>query len=75
MSIKVIVIHGNGYSTPDDNWIPYVKRELEKLGVACITAQFPGSPLARSKYWLPFLKDTLKADENTVFLGLTMIIY
>ena len=69
MNKKVLVIHGNGHSTPNDNWIPYIKRELEKLGIECITPQMPDAPLARSKYWLPFIKNILKADENTVLVG------
>lgn len=69
MKIKVIVLHGNGNSTPQDNWIPYVKRELEKLGVECLTPQMPDVPLCRSRYWLPKLKDELHADENTILIG------
>ncbi len=69
MSVKVIIIPGNGYSTPEDNWIPYAKRELEALGVKCLTPQFPDAPLARKKYWLPFLKDMCKADEETILVG------
>ena len=30
--------------------------------------QFPDSVLARSKYWLPFIKE-LGADENTILIG------
>jgi len=67
--IKVIVLHGNGNSTPHDNWIPYIKRELENLGIACITPQMPDAPLSRSKYWLPKLKDELYAEENTILVG------
>ena len=69
MKPKVIVIHGNGDSTPQDNWIPYCKHELEKIGISCITPQMPDAPLARSKYWLPLLKNEFKADENTVLVG------
>lgn len=67
-NIKVIFIHGNGNSTPQDNWFPYVKNELECLGITVIVSQFPDAYLARSSYWLPFLKE-LKADENTILIG------
>ena len=30
--IKAILIHGNGNSKPTDNWLPYLKTELQKLG-------------------------------------------
>ena len=69
MSIKVIVLHGNGRSTPNDNWIPYIKRELEQVGIECITPQMPDVPLCRSMYWLPKLKNELQADENTILVG------
>lgn len=66
--IKVILIHGNGGGTVKDNWLPYAKRELEKLGIKVIAQDFPDPVLARSKYWLPFLKK-LGADENTILIG------
>src|SRR5581483_3763009 len=69
MLMKVILIHGNGNSTPQDNWLPYVKKELEKKGIKVIARQFPDVPLARESYWLPFLQHDLHADENTVIIG------
>ncbi len=67
--IKAILIHGNGGSKPTDGWLPYLKAELEKLGIATQAPQFPDADLARSSYWLPFLKDNLKADANTILIG------
>lgn len=67
--IKIILIHGNGNSTPQDNWIPYTKTELEKLGFTVVAPQFPDTPLAREEYWIPFLKNELKADQDTVLIG------
>lgn len=67
--IKAILIHGNSGSTPDDNWFPYVKAGLEKLGIETRAPQFPDADLARASYWLPFLKNDLKADKNTIIIG------
>lgn len=67
--IKVILIHGNGGSKPTDNWFPYLKMELEKIGVEVIAPQFPDPDLARASYWIPFLIKDLKADENTILVG------
>jgi predicted alpha/beta hydrolase family esterase len=67
--MKAIIIHGNGGGKPTDNWIPYLKVELEKLGIVTIAPQFPDPVLARASYWLPFLKDILKADEETIIIG------
>jgi len=69
MNIKVILIHGNGFSTPNDNWLPYVKTELEKLNIKVVARQFPDSPLAREIFWIPFLKNELNANENTIIVG------
>jgi len=67
--IKAILIHGNGGGKPTDNWLPYLKRELEKIGIKTEAPQFPDEDLARVSYWIPFLKDTLKADEKTIIIG------
>lgn len=67
-NIQVILMHGNGDSTPQDHWFPYIKRELEKAGLTVLAPQFPDTPLCREKYWIPFLKK-LGADKNTILIG------
>jgi len=67
--IKIILIHGNGGSTVKDNWFPSVKKDLENVGINVIAETFPDNKLARSEYWLPFIKDILKANENTIIVG------
>lgn len=67
--IKIIFIHGNGNSTPYDNWIPYAKAALEELGYTVVARQFPDTYLASASSWLPFLKNELKTDENTILVG------
>lgn len=66
---RAILIHGNGNCTPNDNWFPYLKKELDKLKIRVDAPQFPDTELARSCYWLPFLENDLKADENTFLVG------
>ena len=68
MKHKVIIIPGNDGGTPQDNWFPYIKNELEKLGFTVIAKIFPDPILARERYWLPFIKK-LGADENTILIG------
>src|SRR5438067_595746 len=67
--IKVILIPGNGGGTPQDGWFPYLKHELENLNISVIARQFPDAMLAREKYWLPFLKKMLHADEHSILIG------
>lgn len=67
--MRAIFIPGNGGGSPKDHWFPYLKRELTGLGVAVIDREFPDRILAREKYWLPFLRDELQADEHTILVG------
>ncbi|MES2503729.1 MAG: alpha/beta fold hydrolase [Myxococcota bacterium] len=66
---KVIFIPGNGGGGPNDSWFPYLKRELKQLGLTVIASEFPDNVLARESYWIPFLKDELGADKNTILIG------
>jgi len=68
-SIKAILVPGNGGCKPTDNWFPYLKTELEKMGIDAVAPEFPDPQLARACYWLPFLENELKADENTIIIG------
>jgi predicted alpha/beta hydrolase family esterase len=67
--MRAILIHGNGNSKPTEHWFPYLKKELEQLGVHVDAPQFPDAELARSSYWLPFLEKVLRADKNTFIVG------
>ena len=67
-SIKAIFIPGNDGGTTQDQWFPYAKRELKKLGLAVRAETFPDPILAREQYWIPFLKE-LGADEKTILIG------
>ncbi len=66
--MKAILIPGNGGESPQDNWFPYLERELPKLGIKVINEQFPDPELARREFWVPFIKE-LGADENTILIG------
>lgn len=67
--MKIVLVHGNGGGTGEDNWFPEVKRELEKLGHQALSPTFPDNQVAHENIWLPYLKDELKADENTILIG------
>lgn len=67
--LRCVFIPGNGGGSPQDNWFPSLGRELEKLGLEVVAREFPDNVLAREKYWVPFLRDELKVDENTILIG------
>lgn len=69
MNKKVIFIPGNGGGSPNDNWFPSVKGELEAAGLTVIAEEFPDNDLARASFWIPFLINELNADENTILIG------
>ena len=69
MLVKIIFVPGNGGGSPEDNWFPSVKSELEAAGLHVVATEFPDNQLARAQYWLPFLKEQLAADEHTILIG------
>lgn len=69
MKPRFIFIHGNGTTHWSFGWAPWLKTELEKLGFETFFETMPDSIIARSEYWLPFLKDKVKAGENDVLVG------
>ena len=67
-STKAILIHGNGGCTAADAWLPFVERDLRRLGLDVVNVTFPDNVRARASVWLPFL-DTLDVDDRTVLVG------
>ena len=66
---RVVIIHGNGGGTGHDAWYPWLNAELAKLGVTCETPDMPDPVEAKSNIWLPYIKDALHADEQTILVG------
>lgn len=66
---RVILLHGNGGSRGTDNWFPYIKSELTKLGVTCIAPDLPDPVLARASYWLPYFKNKLNIGADDIVIG------
>lgn len=69
MKPRIIFIHGNQTSHWSFGWTPWLKAELEKDEYATFFETMPDSIIARSEYWLPFLKDHVKAGKNDVLVG------
>lgn len=69
ISIKVVIIHGNGGCTNQSNWTPWLKAELEKNNIPVIAPTMPDNVEAKSSIWLPYMHDKLQCDENTIIVG------
>lgn len=66
---RFIYIHGNQTEHWSLGWAAWLKDELEKLGFETFFETMPDSIIARSEYWLPFLKNHAKAGEQDVLIG------
>lgn len=66
---RVFIVHGyTGY--PDKNWFPWLKSELEKLGVEVVVPAMPNTEAPQFSEWLPHLRQLVgEVDEETYFVG------
>ncbi|HBA37069.1 TPA: hypothetical protein DCZ15_04370 [Candidatus Falkowbacteria bacterium] len=72
MKKRVFIIHGWDGS-PQENWFPWLKRELEVRNFEVIVPQLPKPEEPRISNWIPFLeKIVINPDINTYFIGHSM---
>jgi len=67
--MKIVIIHGNGGCTHTSVWIPWLKSELEKKNIKVLAHTMPDNYEAKASAWLPYMKEVLKCDENTIVIG------
>ena len=68
-NMKAVIIPGNDNTQITSNWYQYVKSELEKLGLEVIAENMPDSKVARKDIWIPYIKDKLAGDEDSILIG------
>lgn len=69
MKKRVFIIHSWGAS-PQDDWFPWLKKELEQKGFEVFVPEMPNTEEPKIEEWVPFLSDLVgKPDENTYFIG------
>ena len=69
MNCNVFIIHGI-YGSPEENWFPWLKRELELLGCKVFVPRFPNPANPKLNEWLEFLdKYKEHLNENSIVVG------
>ena len=72
MKKKVFIVHGWGGS-PKENWLPWLKKELENRGFEVFVPQLPDPDNPRIQNWIPALAKVVGIpDEQTYFVGHSM---
>lgn len=62
-----IIIHG-AYGHPEENWFPWLKKELEGLGHEVLVPRFPTPEGQSLENWMKVMNKH-PIDENTVMIG------
>lgn len=65
----VFIFHGS-YGSPEENWIPWLKKELERIGVKVYVPKFPTPKNQSFTNWLKvFEKYEKYLDCNSIVVG------
>ncbi|UCD03689.1 MAG: serine hydrolase family protein [Candidatus Woesearchaeota archaeon] len=65
----VFIIHG-AYGNPGENWFPWLKEKLEKLGCNVYVPKFPTPEGQTLENWMKVFKDYKKyLNEDTIVVG------
>ena len=71
-SVKIAIIPGNGGGAAESSvwyaWVRDALRSDERVSDVML-CDMPDPVLARECYWLPFMRDQLLCDENTIIVG------
>ncbi len=66
---NVLIVHGI-FGSSKENWFPWLKRELEKLGHSVLVPDFPSPDKPRLKKWLAKLEEFPGfLDGNSIVVG------
>lgn len=66
---RIFIIHGWSFG-PDDNWTPWLKAELERLGYEVTIPAMPDTNEPVIEKWVPYLAEIVGTpDKDTYFVG------
>ncbi len=69
MKKRIFIVH-RWSGSPNDDWRPWLKKELEKLGHDVFVPEMPDTETPVIEKWVEHLAQVVvKADENTFFVG------
>eukprot|EP00698_Gefionella_okellyi_P003006 TRINITY_DN12833_c0_g1_i1.p1 TRINITY_DN12833_c0_g1~~TRINITY_DN12833_c0_g1_i1.p1 ORF type:complete len:190 (+),score=44.42 TRINITY_DN12833_c0_g1_i1:84-653(+) len=70
-SVKVVLAPGNGVTRNIKRcmWYGWMKQELQARNIPCVISVYPDPITARETIWLPFMRDELHVDSNTIVVG------
>lgn len=68
--MRVVIVPGNGCTDVSRSlWYGWLRDKLRQSGVEVQLENMPDPFVAKESVWLPFMKDEMKCDENTVVVG------
>ena len=68
--MRVVIVPGNGCTDVARSlWYGWLRDELVKRGIETRLENMPDPFVAREKKWLPFMKEELRCDEETIVVG------
>jgi len=69
MKKRAFIVH-RWYGSPDADWYPWLKKELEKKGFQVFALEMPNPDAPEISSWVSTLSKAVgKPDENTYFVG------
>jgi predicted alpha/beta hydrolase family esterase len=67
--MKVFLIHGS-MGSPQENWFPWLSKELTSLGCEVISPDFPKPPKQSLSNWMKAFEEYLpQIDSDTIFVA------
>lgn len=71
VKMKVAIIPGNGAGDVfHANWYGWAHKQINKMeNVSCDLRNMPDPITAKESIWIPFMREQMECDENTVIIG------
>ncbi len=67
LPMKIFIIHGS-YGSPDENWLPWLKKELEALGHQVTIPKFPTPENQSLTSWIKVI-ERYNIDKDSIVIG------